>query len=367
MQLIIKTNDLRLKILNEISNLNADRVYIYGNGTYSRIIREFLQTEGKFQGWIRTIVDDEFYFVEETSSIPFSQFMKMEEEKVPIIFGFYNYKVIQKKKEELSSKFCCLYDFHFTVVNGKRLYWDAILAKERQTAYQQTYAMLSDVQSRKVMQLYLNAATVGEFHELFSQCYEEPSYFNHITQNLKVDTLIDCGAYDGDTVHDFVTVFPNYKRIIAIEPDPLNYEKLSCRKERENIRDLFIVRKGVGACNGCVHFQVNGSSNSYQAESGNSEIQITTLDAFGDDTIGTVMLKMDIEGAELDALHGAQNLIKEQTPVLAICVYHKEEDLIEIPQFINKTVGNDVYDYFLGFHGLDLAELVFYAIPKRIT
>ncbi len=73
---------------------------------------------------------------------------------------------------------------------------------------------------------------------------------------------------------------------------------------------------------------------------------------------------MDIEGSELDALHGAEKLIREYNPVMAICVYHKEEDLITIPQFINGLVGAGVYNYYLGFHGLDLAELVFYAVPK---
>ena len=74
---------------------------------------------------------------------------------------------------------------------------------------------------------------------------------------------------------------------------------------------------------------------------------------------------MDIEGSELDALKGARNTISTKHPTLAICVYHKEQDLIQIPQFINSLVDDGVYKYYLRFHGLDLAELVFYAIPIR--
>ena len=73
---------------------------------------------------------------------------------------------------------------------------------------------------------------------------------------------------------------------------------------------------------------------------------------------------MDIEGSELAALRGAEKLIREKHPILAICVYHKERDLIEIPQFIHSLVGKEVYRYYLGFHGLGLAELCFYAIPE---
>ena len=65
------------------------------------------------------------------------------------------------------------------------------------------------------------------------------------------------------------------------------------------------------------------------------------------------------------ALLGAQNIILKKHPVLTICVYHKEEDLIQIPQFISELVGKEVYYDYLSFHGLDLAELVFYAIPKH--
>lgn len=74
---------------------------------------------------------------------------------------------------------------------------------------------------------------------------------------------------------------------------------------------------------------------------------------------------MDIEGAEMDALQGASTTIVKKHPALAICVYHKEHDLIDIPQYIDKLVGNGIYDYYLRFHGVYLAELVFYAVPKK--
>ena len=96
-------------------------------------------------------------------------------------------------------------------------------------------------------------------------------------------------------------------------------------------------------------------------------MEVCRLDDFREKVVGNAFLKMDIEGSELDALKGAAQLIREHHPVLAICVYHKENDLIDIPRFIRKTAGEGVYRYYLGFHGLDLAELCFYAIPAEIV
>ena len=366
MKLEIKTEDERKRLLSQIIALKPDKIFIWGNGTYSQIIREFIVTEGNFCGKFLSIIDDEYYKIEELDCIPFSKFLAIKENKAPIVFGFYNYFEIQRKRDSWSNQLINLYEFHFVVVHGRRLEWNPILAKIRESEYRKTYELLGDEKSRKVMQLYLDAAIAGEFNALFTECYEKPSYFNSITKNLKIDTLIDCGAYDGDSIHDFINVFQDYKKIIAIEPDSLNCKKLKKRKIQEKIRELVVIRKGIGAHKGALRFHNEGASSSYLSETGDIEIQITTLDAICDDITGIIMIKMDIEGAELEALKGAQKLIKEKSPILAICVYHNERDLIDIPKIIHETAGNGVYDYFLGFHGFDLAELVFYAVPKKL-
>ena len=71
---------------------------------------------------------------------------------------------------------------------------------------------------------------------------------------------------------------------------------------------------------------------------------------------------MDIEGAELSALHGAEKTIKRDKPVLAICVYHKREDLIAIPQYIKELVPE--YKLYLRAHFPYASELVLYAISE---
>ena len=72
------------------------------------------------------------------------------------------------------------------------------------------------------------------------------------------------------------------------------------------------------------------------------------------------MIKMDIEGAELDALYGAKNTIRKYKPLLAICVYHKREDMLTIPQYIKSIVPE--YRFFLRAYEKTATELVLYAV-----
>ena len=96
------------------------------------------------------------------------------------------------------------------------------------------------------------------------------------------------------------------------------------------------------------------------------------IDAGGDKTIDIVALdevlsevpvtfiKLDIEGAELDTLKGGKELICKYHPKLAVCVYHKPEDIIAIPQYILSL--QDDYKFYLRHYGLGNEETVLYCI-----
>ena len=97
----------------------------------------------------------------------------------------------------------------------------------------------------------------------------------------------------------------------------------------------------------------------------------TVDDYFADCRI--TYINMDIEGAEVDVIRSAQNVIRKNRPVMGICVYHKKDDLIVIPDMICKMVDqysfflrkypSDVGEYFDGY--FELNELVLYAIPNE--
>ncbi|MNC49053.1 hypothetical protein D3C75_982030 [compost metagenome] len=74
-------------------------------------------------------------------------------------------------------------------------------------------------------------------------------------------------------------------------------------------------------------------------------------------------IKMDIEGAELAALKGAENTIKNYSPVLAICMYHKASDYLDIFNYIRSV--NSEYKFFFRHHLNYYAETVLYAIKNE--
>jgi len=153
------------------------------------------------------------------------------------------------------------------------------------------------------------------------------------------DVLIDCGAYDGDTVLQFLQLSQNrFRRIVAFEPDPYSFEKLKeCvgSLPKETQEKIEIRRLATGARHETLRFNAEGLASSGFDPEGAIEVESVPLD----DLLGTVKptyIKMDIEGAEMDALRGGSRLIREALPVLAICVYHCPDHLWEIPLTIQE-------------------------------
>ena len=78
-------------------------------------------------------------------------------------------------------------------------------------------------------------------------------------------------------------------------------------------------------------------------------------------------IKMDIEGAEMDAILGAKQLIRAYQPALAISVYHTPSHIWEIPLCICKIAEQNHirYKYHLRAHAQNCFDSIFYAIPER--
>ncbi len=95
-------------------------------------------------------------------------------------------------------------------------------------------------------------------------------------------------------------------------------------------------------------------------EEGALQVETVTIDAVLEGRPAS-FIKMDVEGAELRALHGAAATIRNHRPALAVCVYHKPEDLVTIPRFIKK-LHPDYRLYIRGHSTLVTNELVLYAV-----
>ena len=150
-----------------------------------------------------------------------------------------------------------------------------------------------------------------------------------------------------------------YKRIYAWEPDEDNLSAL--KANTENLDNVKIVPCGLWHEKTELCFMADGSTGSKivdRTESGVGRILVDSIDnvCAGDKV---TFIKMDIEGSELAALKGAENVIKRDKPRLAICIYHKPEDLYEIPVWIKETVPE--YKLYIRHHSETMAETVLYA------
>jgi FkbM family methyltransferase len=191
------------------------------------------------------------------------------------------------------------------------------------------------------------------------------TYFpNDLFEISDSEVFIDCGSYDGDTIKDFLNrTRGNYSKIIAVEPDPLSRARLldwtqALNDESQN--KISIIAEAASTEEGIVSFDTTGTVTSSLGV-GNHEIHCAPLDQSAGKYHPT-FIKMDIEGAEPAALKGCTNIIQNDEPILAICLYHAQEHIWEIPLLIHQL--NPKYKLFLRRYSDECWESVCYAIPR---
>lgn len=182
----------------------------------------------------------------------------------------------------------------------------------------------------------------------------------------KHECFVDCGCYDGSTAFRFAGWCAEggmtYDKIWSFEPDAASYEK--CKNILQKLPDCELFPYGLSDEHTKVSFMANGYENAHivenenASESGIQQIEVVKLDEILDGEKVT-FIKMDIEGAEYAALKGAEKIIKEQRPRLAISIYHKPSDIVEIPKLLLEY--RDDYKFYLRHYSLLGNETVLYA------
>lgn len=220
------------------------------------------------------------------------------------------------------------------------------------------YDSLEDDRSRSVFENILKFRVTYDWTFLSKASANDTKtqYFVSELHFSDHETILDCGAYTGDTAKKFFESIPNCK-VIALEPDGVNFaalsqlrlERLTCVKAGAWSEDTTLVFSDLGG----------GTASGTISDSGNIMIEVKALDRISECQSATY-IKMDIEGAELEALKGAKNIIKSQRPKLAICLYHRPQDFFEIPLYIKKIYPD--YKLFCHHHSYDFTETVLYAV-----
>lgn len=136
-------------------------------------------------------------------------------------------------------------------------------------------------------------------------------YFNGFFSVTKDDVVADLGAAEGNFA---LTIVNDVKELYLLEADPAWADALNKTFEpwKEKVH---IIQKYVGGCN--------------------DNKTITLDELFKEKYISVI--KMDIEGAEVDVLKNAQQFISERSLKMIITTYHRKNDATEIKELLESA------------------------------
>lgn len=224
--------------------------------------------------------------------------------------------------------------------------------------YKETFNLLSDEKSKEIFEKVINfkISFDYDFMEGFTNNHKEQYFDREIIPNRDNISFVDGGSYVGDTLPYIIKNFPDFEKIYCIEPNILH---INIAKRNFGMhKNIEFINCGLGSKK-----QINPMSENMQNNC-THDFQAINIDSLDNLIKGKVdFIKLDIEGAEQDAIHGARSIISTQTPILAICIYHKAEDWYKIP---NKVLEiNPHYKIYLRHYMEGIYETVMYFIPSK--
>ena len=223
--------------------------------------------------------------------------------------------------------------------------------------YKKFFSLLKDSNSRRVLNKLI------EFRLTLDPSVIEPIIDKNLYQPRGIlsfrnnEIYVDGGSYDGDSVRSFIKKVKNkYEKILAFEPDKIIYKKLVRKMNLK--RKIECLNQGLFNKSGKVNFSTTSNRASLIDSGGTSSINVASIDSILNGN-RVSFIKMNIEGAEINALKGAKKSIKQWLPKMAISCYHRPSDLWQIPLLIRKM--SKKYNLYLRQHDGGVIESVCYA------
>ena len=216
-------------------------------------------------------------------------------------------------------------------VAGETLFNEAFVEAHR-GEFQAVYELLADDRSKEVYRNILRAKLTGELEPLFeSECDPEEAW--SLLQLGEDEVYLDLGAYNGDTVRRFLEKNPNYREIIALEPDVKNYKKLVA--STEELERILCLNACADEAAGERFYEMDGGRKSHALQKGGVSVPSVTVDGISAERTVS-FIKMDVEGMEAAVIRGAKQTVSEQAPAMQIAAYHRSEDLFSLPLEIHR-------------------------------
>lgn len=228
------------------------------------------------------------------------------------------------------------------------------------------YDLLAGEDDRAVFASRVRAIETGNIGYLQISKYTQ--YFHPVVRPEEGDVIIDGGVSERVGLQiQFSKAVGEQGKIFGFEPDPIGFNKAAEALEKGCPHNNYkLVPFGLWRCKDTLSFDLKDQGTHISSEDSEDalECEVISIDAFLEASRVRKLdyIKLDVEGAEAEAIMGAVKSISSFTPKLAISLYHAPRDLYYLPRLITEV--SDKYTFYMGHHHPALYETVLYAAPK---
>lgn len=241
--------------------------------------------------------------------------------------------------------------------------FDIEFASAHRDALARNAAMFADDRSRALFWDIVSAKLTGSLPLLQKTACDPAEVWRSILHPAAYRRSADLGAYTGDTLRELLTYAPNLCEAWAMEPDRRSYAKLCTWGESEPRLHLHAHQLGAWHKRDTLFFSDAGGRGSALTANGRRQVEVEALDALVGDTC-IDYIKFDVEGAEFEALQGAEKTVRHCRPELLVSLYHRGEDLVRLPPLVAELCPG--YRFYLRrMAGVPAWDINLYAIPEE--
>jgi FkbM family methyltransferase len=348
-----------IKVFNRTS---IEKRWAFGRNVYSAALCEasliggFVDDYSDLTSWLglpvirsKDIKSDFFIIIASGgNTLSVKRFLESTETPFLDYFAFQKYSDIELPQIRFNEDF----QTHFEVNENK---------------FEKVFLQLKDSTSKTIYRKLINFRLTQNI--VFLEGFKENQvhqYFDFVgLLDREIDNFIDIGAYDGENTVSFVRDYPNYSRVIMVEPNLENYN--FCVSQTKKYRGISHIQAVLGDSERVVEFEGDGTTGFVVQAPSTSEgtkVQMKTLDSICGDLEGITLIKMDVEGGEEQVLSGGRTTLKRIRPILAISGYHRVQDFWRIPEIVFETLTE--YSVFVRHYTETIYETVFFFIPNEI-
>ncbi len=206
---------------------------------------------------------------------------------------------------------------------------------------EQVCDLLWDERSKEIFRDAVNFRLSGKYRYLLNGS-DNVAALREVFRGQTIRTVLDGGAFKGDSAADFMAAL-SPERIIAVEADGRTFGKLSAFSESVTNCTVIPVNAALWDENREMTYVSSASRGSGEAGRNRRAKETTVLCRTVDEIAGDMpvdLIKLDVEGAEARALTGAEGVIRRDKPNLAVSLYHRTDDIMELTERVHELLPN---------------------------